>query len=294
VSLEVELKGHGEVPLSFPRAATATVELPAAMEGQALVEDKRAHTVVAETYKARGAAVRIAVAPGEYDVVVRHHTTLSHCPVIDGAVDLDHCASEPIVVATTKGGEPEVSESTHTMRLEIGGLIGPERHDAYTDNLSGFQYGENGPLSAGFAVHAMFDLNPHLWVGALAANISLPSWSHGVSGSDLEDRLEWSTQSMLAVARGVLGKHRLTAYGEIGAGLGRGDTELHAADGMTYKDTTWGPAFELGVGVHLDLWHGIGVATGYELDYAPVVKDLIGNTHASGGHRALLSITYDM
>ncbi|HEX7840872.1 MAG TPA: caspase family protein, partial [Kofleriaceae bacterium] len=52
VSLEVDLKGHGDVPLSFPRAATAAIELPGALEGQALVEDRRARTVVAETYKA--------------------------------------------------------------------------------------------------------------------------------------------------------------------------------------------------------------------------------------------------
>ena len=43
-----------------------------ALEGQTLVEDRRAHAVVAETYKAKGAAVRIAVAPGDYDVLVRH------------------------------------------------------------------------------------------------------------------------------------------------------------------------------------------------------------------------------
>ena len=50
VSLEVDLKGHGEVPLSFPRAATQTIELPAPLEGKTLVEAKRSHTVVAETY----------------------------------------------------------------------------------------------------------------------------------------------------------------------------------------------------------------------------------------------------
>src|SRR6476620_814826 len=43
VSLEVDLKGHGEVPLSFPRKSTAAIELPAALEGQTLIEDRRAH-----------------------------------------------------------------------------------------------------------------------------------------------------------------------------------------------------------------------------------------------------------
>src|SRR5215470_1307251 len=97
VSLEVDLKGHGNVPLSFPRAATAAIELPAGLEGQALVEDRRAHAVVAETYKARGQAVRIAVAPGDYRVLVRHGGVVARCELTaaDGAavVDLDRCTS---------------------------------------------------------------------------------------------------------------------------------------------------------------------------------------------------------
>jgi hypothetical protein len=63
---------------------------------------------------------------------------------------------------------------------------------------------------------------------------------------------------------------------------------------MTYSDSSFGPAFALGLGLHLDIVHGIGLSTGYQLDYAPVVKDLIGNTHAAGGHRALLSLTFDL
>jgi hypothetical protein len=181
------------------------------------------------------------------------------------------------------------------MRLEIGGLIGPERHDAYTDNLAGFSYHEADlSPSAGVEVHALIDVNPHLWVGLLASNVSMPSWSHGVTGSDLDSKLDWSTVTTLAVARGVLGQGRFTAYGELGAGLGMGRTSLRATDNMTYTDTSFGPAFAAGIGLHVDIWHGIGLGTGYELDYAPVVKDLIGNTHASGGSRWLLSLTFDM
>src|SRR6185436_6624652 len=42
VSLEVDLKGHGEVPLSYPRPATSAIELPAALAGHALVQDRQA------------------------------------------------------------------------------------------------------------------------------------------------------------------------------------------------------------------------------------------------------------
>ena len=84
VTFEADLKGHGEVALSFPRAATSAIILPAKLEGQTLVENKHAHTVVAETYKAKGAPVRIAVAPGEYEVLVRHGDQLSRCELGGG------------------------------------------------------------------------------------------------------------------------------------------------------------------------------------------------------------------
>jgi opacity protein-like surface antigen len=220
--------------------------------------------------------------------------TLSHCPVVGGAVDLDHCSSEPIVAATTKGGEP-IAPRAHTMRLELGGIIGPERHDSYTENLAGFSYSEQAlSPSAGLEAHALVDVAPRVWLGLLASSVAMPSWSHGVTGSDLEEKLDWNTTTTLAVARGVLGEGRFTAYGEVGAGIGMGRTALHAADSMTYTDTSFGPAFALGLGLHLDVWNKIGVASGYELDYAPVVKDLIGNTHASGGHRWTLSLTFDL
>src|SRR5205085_6907828 len=107
VTFEADLKGHGEVPLSFPRAATAAIILPAGLEGQTLVEDKRAKAVVAETYKAKGAAVRIAVAPGEYEVLVRGGGRLARCQITAGpggaTVDLNRCTSEAIIATTTKG-----------------------------------------------------------------------------------------------------------------------------------------------------------------------------------------------
>jgi hypothetical protein len=295
VSLEVELKGHGDVPLSFPRAATATLELPAPLEGQTLVEDKRAHVVVAEIYKAKGVPVRVAVAPGDYDVVVRHGTTLSHCPVAGGMVDADHCTDEPIVVATTKGDGGVAASEPRAMRIEIGFIVGKERHDGYTDNLGNFGYTEQ-QLSpdTGVEVHALVEARHHVWLGLLASNVNMTSWSHDVTGEPLSDKLDWSTTTTLATARGVLGDGKVSAYGEVGAGLGMGRTHLHGADGMTYDDTSFGPAFSAGLGLHLHVWSSLGLSAGYQLDYAPVVKDLIGNTHASGGSRLLFSLTYNL
>src|SRR5450432_327575 len=129
VTFEADLKGHGEVPLSYPRAATAQIVLPARVEGKTLVEDRRSHTVVAETYKAKGAAVRIAVAPGEYDVLVRHGNVVSRCAMTaPGEIDLDHCHDEALVDERTKGGA-----LLHPLQLSIGLIVrGENFSDDYT------------------------------------------------------------------------------------------------------------------------------------------------------------------
>ncbi|MBV8762733.1 MAG: caspase family protein [Deltaproteobacteria bacterium] len=292
VSLEVELKGHGEVPLSYPVAATSSIVLPASLEGQALVEDKRAHTVVAETYKAKGAAVRIAVAPGEYEVVVRHGTSLSRCEIASGAVDLDRCSNESIVVATTKGGG-----FLHRTQIEVGVLIGGEREDGYTDSLKGFGYNQEGLTpSAGFEARGMRRVAQRVWVGGLASWVTMPKWSQAVSGSNLAQTLEWKTAAAMALARGVqpIGESHFSLYGELATGLGIGHTTLTNSQGMTFDDYHVGPAFVAGAGLHIEspFLHDLGVSAGYEFDYMPVISDLIGNTHASGGHRLTFALTY--
>src|SRR5262249_36816870 len=77
------------------------------------------------------------------------------------------------------------------------------------------------------------------------------------------------------------------------AGLGVGRTRLTNAQAMTYDDTHFGPATGFGAGLHFESGiAGLGMTAGYSLEYAPVIKDLIGNTHGSGGGRGSLSFTY--
>jgi hypothetical protein len=300
VTFEADLKGHGEVPLSYPRAATSAIVLPARLEGQALVEDKRAHTVVAETYKARGAAVRVAVAPGDYEVIVRHGSTLSHCDVSGGGeVDLDHCRDEQIRNEATKG--PLGPRFTRPTRIELGVLVGDERDDAYTQSLANFGYQKDLiAIDVGLYGLALRQVSDELWVGALVGSVKMPQWTRNVSGSSTEQTFDWSTYTAAAVVRGELpfagagvGAH-FSVFAQLDAGLGVGRTQLVNAQNMTYDDTYFGPAFGAAAGLHVLgwVWPGLGASLGYAYDYAPVIKDLIDNTHATGGHRLTFALTY--
>jgi caspase domain-containing protein len=294
VSLEVDLKGHGEVPLSYPRAATASIELPARLEGQTLVQDKRAKVVVAETYKAKGAAVRIAVAPGDYELLVRQGDHMLRCQVaLGGVVELDRCTREAIVRAGTKG--PGFERPT---RLELSAALGGERHDAYIQTLEDFGFHSDDPFAAGLAVTGLRQIERRLWVGAALGFETSPRYSFPTELKP--QRFSWTTMTALAVGRaeqrfaetGFFS--RIGAYAQMGAGVAVGRTSFDDPMGESTHDTFVGPAFTLGAGLRSDspFIHGLGMSAGYELVYTPAITNLTDDRHAGGGHRLTLGISY--
>jgi hypothetical protein len=294
VTFEADLKGHGEVPLSFPRAASAAIVLPPALQGKALVSDRRAHEVVAEIYKAKGAPVRIAVAPGEYDVLVRDGDTLVRCDVVaPGMVDLGTCQREAVIASATKGGGFE-----RPWRIELGGGIGGEREDAYTKNLSNFGYLEDTSQLTAFAqVTALRQVADHFYVGAQVAWMSLPDWRHDITGgSPLFQELTWSATTFGAFARAIEplwsrwgNAFGIYAQGMLGAGVGVSD--VRDTNGALHGQSNTGYAVSGGGGFYVDTRFGIGMLVGDDYDYAPVITDLIGNTHAVGGNRATVAFS---
>jgi len=306
VSLEVDLKGHGEVPLSFPRAATRSIVLPAALEGQALVHDKRAKAVVAETHKAKGAAVRIAVAPGEYEVIVRQGAAMKRCQVStvggESAVDLERCTTEKVVASTKKGGGFE-----RPWNVEVFGTLGPERSDAYTETLEAFGYNEEFlDPSKGLGLTVTRRIHEKLWVGGMGMSVAGPRWSR--DSEEMPLRFDWSTTMLLGTVRGV---HHLAEdglfsrfgfYAQLGAGLAIGRTRLLDQDDESHTDTHFGPALTAGGGLHFgypghykrvpDFLMPTSLTIGYDFVYAPAITNNLGDTHASGGHRLSVGLGY--
>ena len=300
VSLEVDLKGHGEIPMSFPRAATSSIELPASLEGKTLVEDRKAKAVVAETYKAAGAPVRIAVAPGEYQVLVRSGSRLQRCQLSAGpggvTLDLDKCTSEAIVASTTKGAGSPTLRTRQLLELDL--FAGPERRDGYTDTLANFGYSEEAlSLTAGIAATYLRQMTKQLWFGGAASFEQAPQWNR--SDSDTSLATKWSTIRAMAVGRAVqMGSDTrggflsfVGLYGELGGGLAVGRSHFRDVEGTWTTESDLGLALSAGAGLVVrSPWDtGWGGTLGYDFAYSPSVTNDIGDRHASGGHRMHIS-----
>jgi uncharacterized caspase-like protein len=292
VSLEVDLKGHGEVPLSYPKAATAHIELPAALEGKTLIEDKKAHTVVAETYKAKGTAVRVAVAPGDYRVIVRNGTTLSRCEVTSGGiVDLSKCERDTLSEGTSKGGG-----SSRASRTDYQFMLGAEHQDAYTQRLEEFGYHKGLQPAWGMQLSEVVRVHPHFWVGGTVVAENAPEWQRDTDGL-YPLRIDWDTVHVSALGRAEtnLTTH-LKVFAQAALGLGLGRTTFHDENDDESSEVYAGPAILAGGGLLLggdaDRWHGVGVSLGYHYTYARVIDNLIGDTHGSGGGRLSIGLSF--
>jgi hypothetical protein len=291
VTFEADMKGHGEVPLSYPRAATAQITLPARIEGKTLVEDRRSHTVVAETYKAKGAAVRIAVAPGEYDVLVRHGSMLSRCTMTaPGEVDLDHCHDEAFVDQRSKGGEP-----LSLYQLSAGFIVHQQwGSDAYTNNLRNFGYVSDTDVTPGIDIQVLRYINRYGAIGLRLGYQALPHWRHDVVGSDTSQSLDWNTTTLDLVIHGdrpLFGSRRLSTVSEIWLGGALSRTHVTCADTMHYDDSYLGFSGGITAGLALKLGSfDLGLNLGFEATTG--VTDLIGNSHTAAGFRIGLSLNH--
>jgi len=295
VSLEVELKGHGEVPLSYPRPATSSIELPAAAAGYALIQDRQARAVVAELQKAKGAPARVAVAPGEYDVLLRSGDQVARCPIAAGpggaVVDLGRCTIEAVAPAARKGAEALLAPR---WRVELSGALERERRDAYRATIvDTFDYREDGPLTAEASVGVVREYGHRgLWLGGFASQAASPRYIFDHGEQTLTFR--WQTTRIGALAQGerrLVGK--LAAFGRADAGLGIGWTRLVQDDAVT-REVFAGPAVELGAGLRLDnvFTRGLGMALGGSFEYAPIIENELGERHDSGGVRVRYGLSY--
>jgi hypothetical protein len=299
VTLETDLAGQGDLPVTYPAEAKAQLELPAALDARVLVQHRASGAVVAEVQKARGTGLRLALVQGSYDAIVGTGSTIVQCrlALADGQVTPLDTSICPTVAADSGAVKGEASERDlrEIDRWGLEGSVGLSWHqtDGFTDHLGEFGYQHQESLtklpSARFTIGVSRRLAPHLETVLELSTLAGDVYQRSIAGTtDTATLRAYGGAVFLRAGADVVG-HWLGVYGEIGAGMSLGTLKYETAQTGVPPSTT-----EISVGYLLSGAAGVKVRFGTRLslflqagyDRAPVIANLIGDTHDSGGPSA--------
>jgi hypothetical protein len=319
VTLETDLAGQGDVPVTYPADARSQLELPGPLDGKVLVVHKASGNVAAEVQKAPGPALRLAFAAGAYEAIVRgpqapagriFKCRLSLADDRLTKLDLGGCESVK-EIGVAKGDEPDVLTPIGARRtidpwaVEAGFGFITQVDDAYTSRLGDFGYAKDKPFITTprmkATIGASHGIFPHLALGVAATTLSGAKYHRDVADSD--DTYRFSTYGAQVFGRGTLtilgapesGGWHMDGYGQIGAGvtfatstLVTGSTKGAAREET--DETHFGYVLSGAIGLAVQgRSPGVFFAQlGY--DYAPTITNDLGETHDSGGVSGQLGV----
>jgi hypothetical protein len=291
VSVEVDLKGQGEIPLSFPERASAALVLPAEASGHVLIARTPAQAVVAELHKVAGAPVHISVAAGRYQVLIHTDDRILRCDATARTaspvtVVLADCARERPAASAGKGSGALLGPAWH---VALTTSIGGTRDDAYVDRLEDFGYHAQHLLVPQLSGHLVRRLHPHVLIGGEAALTGGGEWQRGADPGPLS--IEWFTASLGAVGRVEAGG-RLVGWAELSAGLALTQSTFVDNEGARTVDRYPGPYLGAAIGADLFITRGFGLSARLASAYAPTLDNLIGDQHDAGVTALGLGLVY--
>jgi hypothetical protein len=242
-TLETNLKGQDEVPLTQPSAARAKLLVPAQFEGRVLLQALPSWSVLAELDKAKGAPIELALPPGNYAATLRRGKTAARCTLqLQDGRELELRAEQCTLLApnavSVKGRaalSPEARRDAELREqqaqqnaderwiLELGVGLGIEHlHSSYLRTLHnfGFSDGETvlDDINLRFTVNLGWRLSRHLLVGLSYVNLQERDYQRT---SDVAQKFGWAGHSAMAFLQGdvSMGRRRLfTLFSRLGLG----------------------------------------------------------------------------
>lgn len=307
VTLETDLRGKGDIALSFPARADAHLQLPAELVADVLVQTQPGGAVVAEVHKSAGKDVRIALPHGVYRALVRARGAVRQCRlrlVENRSVSLvwDGCVPVRVAAGTSKGatdaavrvtevGPPQLLPADPVgprFAIEFTGGIRQVVDDAYTNRLSDFGFDSSRQIFGRLILAGTYRWRPN--VDVVIELDQLEAGRYGRPNEGGSHDFSWTTWSGLLALRYVTGRHgsRLRAFAQAGVGLAGARTIYEAPADNSVENSVETESFVgyrvgAGIGLQVHLTNRFALITRLGYDHAPVVRNLIGDVHDSGG-----------
>jgi hypothetical protein len=287
-TLETALKGKGDVVLTRPASASSQLFVPSALEGRLLIQHRPSGAVLGELDKARGGAVRLAMASGPYVVLVRQGDDVRECDVTLPAqstvsFDLSTCRRARLDPGAAKGavGPP--------WSLELGFGVLEGRRDAYVQTMRQFGFDQFGgnvwlDLSHQLSLTGVRALGRQVAVTLSLLELDAQDHTRAGGADPTTAHFGWSTYGLGVGLRGQLplGRDHVIPYAQLAAGPAFAVTSWTDAGGTT-RDTFFGLYAGALVGVAIMPRPSIGGFAQAAYSYAPVIDNRFGQTHDSGG-----------
>lgn len=296
VTLETELVGHGAVPLSYPSSADAHLVIGSAIGGRILVQHARSGAVVAEVDKARGDSLRLALPRGRYVALVRGQGDLLECSLtlqmgVDSRMVLDECrALDPAEDARSRGYEHAENPARWGIEATAGMLFWFE--DDYIARLEafGFEPDFSADRAPRFGVAAELTLPHSLSLVARGASLYSAEYVRDNGADDMGASLGEDTFversfafGLGARATALLAGGRIGLYGELGGGFGLARTRLELEQQTSAKGMHYGYYLNATAGFRYMPARRFGFVVEVGYTFAPIIENLIGDVHDSGG-----------
>lgn len=305
VTLETDLRGKGDVALSYPAAADAWLRIPAETAATILVRQKAAGTIMAEVYKVAGESMTLALPAATYNAVVRLENEARVCEVsVPGRQETvlyhDRCRPIPLASDEAKG---KVYRDLPRLEVSAGlELSLSAGQDAYTDRLADFRFeGQGGLVNLRVELGVARQITD-VWAVRVAVR-QLESRAYSRTIDQRNSSFSWSTWGVTAALRlsrahfgGVL-----VPFVELGGGPSWSSssyTDESGASPTQVDEMRWRYHLlgDLGLrllpgrrGRHL-LGRAIGFVVKAGYVKAPTLDNLLGDTHESGGPFVSLSL----
>jgi len=301
VTLETELRGHGDVALTFPGQAEATLTLPADLTGDLVL--RRGKTVTAEVHKAPG-AVTLGLPAGRYDILITAPGAQPRdCVAVLAPGQATDFAGTTCRFADVDDGATKGRRHWAASRLsfEFALGVGWSMNDGYLDTLETFGYDpvEGASARARFAVG--YRLSEVFSV--VGAYTTLDRVDVARRGDTVTTRFDWSTSGLAIALRAqapVFGSPSFSAFAEAGGGLARASSNL-ADEGMVGDlETYYGPLIGGAVGLQYE-WavsrmhdFDIGFTSRLGLWSARTLENRLGDVRDSGGLQTFFGLYFSL
>jgi hypothetical protein len=304
VTLETSLKGKGELLLTSPRRATSSLVFAASLESEVLVHDSRGRHVLAELHKSKGKEVRLALPPGSYVTWLRQGKVAHKCLVTLNAtkqtqLQTRQCEETPFISVADKGkGKETFTGERWALELAVGVLLnGTDDYQKQLQNF-GFDPGILEGISPSLSVAVAYSLNHYFSVGmtwTMLDRFESSRTAYDLDGQSHTQKFSWETHGIGAFARITARMARDIVQPYLQTGLGLAWATSRYTDGVQASPVVddqlhWGVHLTVGTGLAIMPWRHLGIFAQAEYVYAPVIKNLVDDTHDSGGFRLFLGL----